>query len=305
MEHYGSPLCRDEVLRPQQEWKEMKIKLADFLSSVGDVWQFYFPNCHHARGDEAHSLCHPLTDPDLRISVQQELVLARFLLETRPEKTTFRFLPWLSLIGYKLGRAETYAQAIVINSTAVNDALSQQCILLPHILRYFSEGPMHYLGRRDDFLLGSMLDFCYRRKALQRPSSPDDPRLESNCRMFIYGLWILNIIQTPRYTFRAQVQQRIPMPNFGSSGMDPLTALSKNIEELEVSLTKEEPSPPLAAGRNVHCTDLNIQALRNIGGLKIVWTACDRDHLYLDEENGILRLSWFNGAFVPEFYRYM
>ena len=312
IEHYDNHRTEEDISRQENNWQEEKRKWQPVLDNLEDVWATYFPNCQHDETDPDHLNCHPLTDTKFRISIQKELVLARLCLEWRPIADVFRFLPWLSLIGYKLsqisGLMRTYAHASVGRNRQTKNVLVKQCKMLVQALRYFFEGPSEYLGKHDPFILGSMLGFCYRRNILPRPADANDPTVKSNCRLFVYGLWVLNILQTPRYSFAystSEFNQRLPAIMFESSNLPPLLALSKSIGQLEVLAREKEPDSIQAEGDNVLCKDLNIQALRKIGGLKLVWTACDRDHLYLDQENGVLRLSWYNMVLVPEFYQYM
>jgi hypothetical protein len=155
-----------------------------------------------------------------------------------------------------------------------------------------------------------MLDFCCEWSALPQPLEKDDFVLQDNFRNLVYALWCLNIIQTPRYqlTFTYdwnRVEQRLPVEGIMSPDSRPETAVQQSFEEVERRLQEKRPNLPQASGENVRCTDLNIQSLRNIGGLKIVWTTCDRDHLFLDQESGVLRVAWFSRVLIPEFYKYM
>ena len=312
IEHYDNHRTALDISRQENNWSHEKRKWWPALQDLDDVWKTYFPDCQHVESDPEHMDCHPLTDPNFRKSIQSDLVLARICLEWKPTPDIYRFLPWLSLIGFKLnqisGLMRTYAHASLGKNRGIKDILARQCKVLVQTLRYFFEGPTEYLGKSDQFLLGSMLGFCYRRNILPRPTDETDPKVKSNCRVFVYGLWTLNIIQTPRYSFAytsSEFFQRVPRIGFESQTLPPLLALTKSIGELESLTGEKEPEPIQAEGDNCLCKDLNIQALRNIGGLKLVWTACDRDHLYLDQENGVLRLSWYNMVLVPEFYQYM
>ncbi|MCJ1441924.1 MAG: hypothetical protein MMC23_002416 [Stictis urceolatum] len=317
LDHYDIIGTETADLEDEEAWNEEKQRREHLLNSIGDIWQNHFPNCSHRNfTDPGHTTCHPLSDPGLRLECQRDLVLARLNLEQDGDKlrSADHFLPWLSVIAYKLDQihelTHSFSRLFFRRYLTVHGIKLQRCNLLVQVLRYFYEGPWHYLARNHEFTVGSLLGFCYKRGALQRPDCPSDPRLESNFRHVVHALWILNIVQTPRYwltyTFNASlVEQRLPVIGSYVLAVLPLDAISRSVEAIESALQERQPELPSAAGENVLCGDLNLAALRNIGGLKIVWTACDRDHMFLDQENGVLRLSFFNRVLVPEFYRYM
>ena len=308
----------DLLLRQTRELEAKQAEWQPVLDTVADVWRFHFPDCKHRADGGARSpacRCHPLSDASLRRKTQQDLVLARLCLEHDSSNVNHagRFMPWLSLIGFKLEQihalspkfAQTFAR-----EPAEHGPVVERGNIMTAILRYFYEGPFHYLARHNETRIGDMLDFCYLRSVLPFPESQADPVLEENFRSLIHGLWCLNILQTPRYrlTFTYpwnEVQQRLPVMELHFLGLRPAEAVAQSVEEIERRLEESSPQLPQAAGDNVRCEDLNMQALRNIGGLKIVWTTCDRDHLFLDQESGVLRLSFFNRVLIPEFYKYM
>ena len=207
IEHYDNHRTEQDIARQENNWNNEKREWWPVLDDLFDVWEYYFPDCQHIETDPEHSNCHPLTNPRFRMSIQRDLVLARLCLERNPARNTFRFLPWLSLIGYKLsqlsGLMRTYAHTSAGDSRRTKDVLVQQCKMLVQIVRYFFEGPSEYLPRHAGSIpttLGSMLGFCVRRNLLPRPIDGSDPVVKGNCRVLAYGLWTLNIIQTPRYS---------------------------------------------------------------------------------------------------------
>jgi hypothetical protein len=319
IEHYDSVESKEAETLNEIEWIQARNRWAHVLNTIPDIWKEHFPTCSHSfRNQNIHECknCHPLSNETFRLECQQDLVLARLNLEqdTASIKDAKQFLPWLSLIAFKIDQVSsltaTFSMMLVRRHLRPGGTKRKCNHFLVEVLRYFNEGPTSYLARGQQFILGSLLGFCYGRKVLGRPKDATDPTLEINFRHIVHALWVLNIIQTPRYwlTFTSSanvVQQRIPVIGSYVLEMQPLDAISRSIEEIEMSLRQRQPELTLAGGENVRCEDLNIAALRNIGGLRVVWTACDRDHLFLDQENGVLRLSFFNRALVPEFYRYM
>jgi hypothetical protein len=144
--------------------------------------------------------------------------------------------------------------------------------------------------------IGNILEHCYERKVLTQPESLNPQEYLNHLQSIVKSLFILNFVFS--CSGLLPIPERYPSSIVGTVFNErPESLMGMRISSLFKLLHIAYPDyrntdMDCAAGSTLRIDDLNINSLRSIGNLSIVWTEVVENHLKLDLNSMTLFVVW-------------